>query len=255
MPFSRDHRSHHAIFRLLAVSVAFAASACGETTASGDAPVVFDDPHREGARLTVVEFGDGLGVSVTAPIGVPVPSGRGLSLVELYRLLHPDAEVPRALVPLSARAEALVRNPVSSPDAVTPEVPAVAVDKSESDFFRLACVTFEEWGHRYTPMACKFTSSHTITHVPGPPCGANCYPITFDDRTFVWNENAFTTHVVWFNPAHDNREWTVPANRWGWYSLSAPGSQTWAAQITTYPHNVIGTMGITWHNHSLIEPR
>jgi hypothetical protein len=253
------HPSHRAIVLLLAAPLWFTAAACEREDTSGDAPIVFDDPHREGARLTIVEFGDGLGISVTAPIGRPVPTGRGLSLVELYRLLHPeDVDVPPELVALSARAEALARTRAPQADAPQPELPPAAIEKSSADFYGRACVTFEEWDNRYTPQACIYRTSQVSVTVPLSGCNSSpsgCYPITFDDRTFAWNENPFTTRLLWYNPASDNHRWDVQPYAWGWYNVSSPGVQTWSANLSTYPHNVNGTIGLTWHNHTIIPPR
>lgn len=262
-----DPRRTRAIVLMFAAPLALAGAACAGTDTSDDTPILFDDPHREGARLTVVDFGDDtLGVSVTAPIGTPVPAGRDLLLVDLYRLLHPeDAVVPAELAPLSARVEAWARDRALRSDTAppaataTPEPAPVAIDKGMAEFYAWACITFEVFDQRFTPWQCIWKASQSSVTLPKPaPAGCTgwgCYPITYDDRTFVWNENSYTTRLLWFNPAGDNRAWTIPATNWGWYNVSGPGVQTWAANLSTYPHNVNGTIGLTWHNRTFIQPR
>ena len=253
----RSRRGHRPIIFLLAAPLALAAAACGGAESSGEAPVAFDDPHPGGARLTVVEFEGGLGVSVTAPVGVPVPSGNGLSLIELYRRLHPqDIGVPRELEALSARAEALMRSQVVRPSTAT--LPPVAIDKSEADFRRLTCVTIEEGDNRYTPRACVYRTSAWSANVPAPsPCsGWGCYPVSYGDRSFAWNENAFNTSLTWYNSAIlPHPHWTILPYHWGWYTAFGSDHQSFGVQHSTFPLNVNGRQGVTWHDHSLRPPR
>ena len=81
-----------------------------------------------------------LGIAVGGPIGTTVPeSPPTATLIDLYRGLHPAAEIPAELIPLDARL-ALARRADASPEPVPP-VPAI-VNKSQSAFYANVCQTF-----------------------------------------------------------------------------------------------------------------
>lgn len=228
------------------------AMGCGEapapTSTETSAPLLFEDPSTEGPRLDVIGLGgEGVGVSVSGPIGTDPPAMFDGSLIDLYRQIHPDVtEVPAELVELNADVEAAWAALPTDAD-VRSEAP-VTVDKDQNAFLATTCKTFSSGSVRYVPWECNWVENDFIVWA-GHPQGT--LTIAAGDRTYGWNEVSVGADLNWCsNTQCIAGQIHLPAYWWNWMSLVSGGPYyayligDYDPQTHTFPP---GRRGLTHH--------
>jgi hypothetical protein len=159
------------------------AKATGSVTET-NATAVFRDPNTSGPRLDVFDAEGTLSVAVSGPLGTENTVIPGLppdaTLVELYRILHPNVEVPSELTTLDVRVAPLLK--ATKPHLGAPPPVPVALDKSQAQFNSTVCITFGvSQFSQYIPVECVWRANAAVLHV------ANDYSIHPGDRVYGWN--------------------------------------------------------------------
>ncbi len=227
---------------------------------------LFKDPSTSGPRLDVYDVDGALGIAVGGPIGTTVPeSPPSATLIDLYRGLHPAAEIPAELVPLDARL-ALARRADASPEPVPP-VPAI-VNKSQSAFNANVCQTFGvSQFASWVPVECDWVQ---VTSCQDAYLGHDAgwgirqyFPVQNGERVYFWNNSAAGGYVSWYLNTSSGVKyaaWFVtPAYWWTWTSVSGPtpnGNGPYGAygepNTDCVSNPVLGDVGITHHVYSQI---
>jgi len=213
---------------------------------------VFKDPTPSGPRLDVYDVDGNLGISVSGPIGteVPEPPAPTATLTEVYRSLHPAADIPAELAPLDARLALLRRAvPSAKPIVTTPAI----VKKDSTAFYANACQTFAISQTRsWVPVECNWTavSACEMFWLGGTYYDVGYYPVQSGEIVFMWNNVNVEGFVKWYNSAHQRTYFIIPAYTWTWTSWTAASGPFEAIVGTNndcYLTPGYGDIGITHH--------
>jgi hypothetical protein len=175
-------------------------------------------------------------------------------LVDLYRGLHPAADIPTELVPLDARL-ALLRRATPSPEVVAP-APAI-VKKSWSTFNAAVCQTFADSQFaQWVPVECDWGSVPISKLIYlGHDAGwgfLKYFPVQNGERVYFWNNTPVQGFVRWASRATGNQAlatFLLPAYWWTWTTVSGPNAPYYAegGPNVAWPSPVTGDIGITHH--------
>jgi hypothetical protein len=224
---------------------------------------VFKDPNTSGPRLDVYDVDGNLAISLGGPIGTEVPeSPPSATLSDLYRGLHPAADIPADLVPLDARL-ALLRRAAPTPEPVA-AAPAI-VKKSWSAFNSAACQTFSDGQFaQWVPVECDWEPVSTceqtyLGHDAGWGFG-KYFPVQNSERVYFWNNTPARGFAAWYvkyNGGPDTQavaQFALPAYWWTWTSVTGPtfyGNGPYGAyggpNVDCVYSPVTGDVGITHH--------